>query len=208
MTKLLVINSSAAGDASVSSQLTQAFVAQLRAADPTVEATIRDVGSEPLPHLTPATLAGVRGDPVTLAEHGARVLSDDLVAELKAANIVVIAAPMYNFGITSTLKTWFDHVLRAGVTFRYSPEGPQGLLGDKRVVVIETRGGLYSDGPAAAMDAQEPHLRTMLGFVGIKDVTFVRAERLGTGAESRAAAIDDAVAELAALAKGAFAQAA
>src|SRR3546814_5933255 len=90
-------------------------------------------------------------------------------------------APMYNFGIASALKTWFDYILRAGVTFRYTENGPEGLLPVRKAVVIETRGGLYSEGPGVASDSQEPHLRTLLGFMGITDVTFVRAEKLGFG---------------------------
>ncbi len=94
-------------------------------------------------------------------------LSDTLIAELQSADILVIGAPMYNFGIASTLKAWFDHVLRAGITFRYGESGPEGLLKGKRAIVIESRGGLYSEGPAQVMDAQEPHLRGMLRFMGI-----------------------------------------
>ena len=103
---------------------------------------------------------------------------------------------MYNFGMASTLKTWFDHVLRAGVTFRYTAEGPEGLVKGKRAIVIETRAGFYSDGPAAIMDNQEPHIRTLLGFMGIGDVTFIRAEKLAFGPEASSAAIADAIAEI------------
>ena len=99
---------------------------------------------------------------------------------------------MYNFGIASTLKAWFDYVLRAGVTFRYTESGPVGLLEGKNAIVIESRGGLYSDGPAKGLDSQEPHLRTLLSFMGIKDVTFVRAEKLAFGPEAREQAIDAA----------------
>ena len=91
---------------------------------------------------------------------------------------------MYNFGMSSTLKAWFDHVLRAGVTFRYTANGPEGLMTGKKAVVIESRGGFYSEGPGAAMDGQEPHIRTLLGFMGITDVTFVRAEKLAFGPEA------------------------
>jgi FMN-dependent NADH-azoreductase len=99
---------------------------------------------------------------------------------------------MYNFGIPSTLKAWFDYVLRAGITFRYSAAGPEGLLKGKRAIVIESRGGLYSEGPALVMDSQEPHLRTLLGFIGIADVTFVRAEKLAFGDEARELSIHSA----------------
>jgi FMN-dependent NADH-azoreductase len=103
---------------------------------------------------------------------------------------------MYNFGIPSTLKSWFDYVLRAGITFRYGESGPVGLLDGKRAVAVVSRGGLYSSGPAQPMDSQEPHLRTLLGFMGITDVTFVRAEKLGFGPEARAESIRAAQEEL------------
>ncbi|MEI2735652.1 MAG: NAD(P)H-dependent oxidoreductase [Rhodoblastus sp.] len=122
----------------------------------------------------------------------ARELSDALVAELQAADTIVIGAPMYNFGIASTLKAWFDYVLRAGVTFRYTEAGPEGLLKGKRAIVVASRGGLYSEGPAKSFDSQEPHLRTLLGFIGITDVEFVRVERLAFGPEAREQSIADA----------------
>jgi FMN-dependent NADH-azoreductase len=107
---------------------------------------------------------------------------------------------MYNFGMASTLKAWFDHVARAGITFRYSEAGPEGLLKGKKTIVVESRAGLYSEGPAAAMDSQEPHLRTLLGFLGLDDVTFVRAERLAFGPEAAAASIAGAIEKLRVLA--------
>src|ERR1044072_754 len=108
-------------------------------------------------------------------------LSDTLVAELAAADLIVIASPMYNFGMSSTLKSWFDHVLRAGVTFRYGDNGPEGLMIGKKAVVIESRGGFYSAGPAAAMDSQEAHIRTMVGLLGIAHVTILRAQNVAFG---------------------------
>lgn len=197
MSHLLVINSSAAGAASVSKQLIDETVARLRAADPALVVVERDLGANPVPHLTPDSTAAIRGaEPANDAQRAAKALSDSLVAELKAADTVIIGAPMYNFGIPSTLKSWFDHVLRAGVTFKYGETGPVGLLEGKRAVVVESRGGIYSSGPTQALDSQEPHLRTMLGFIGISDVTFVRAEKLGYGPEAREQAINDAKAEL------------
>lgn len=198
MSHLLVINSSAAGAASVSKQLIDETVARLRAADPALVVVERDLGANPVPHLTTDSTAAIRGaEPANDAQRAAKALSDSLVAELKAADTLIIGAPMYNFGIPSTLKSWFDHVLRAGVTFKYGESGPVGLLEGKRAIVVESRGGLYSSGPTQALDSQEPHLRTMLGFIGIKDVTFVRAEKLGYGPEAREQAINDAKAELA-----------
>src|SRR3712207_5341451 len=111
---------------------------------------------------------------------------------------------MYNFGIASTLKAWFDHVLRAGITFRYSEAGPEGLVRGKKAIGVERRAGFYSEGPAAAIDSQEPHLRTLLGFMGVTDVTFVRAEKLAFGPEAADAAIADAIAELESLAAEEF----
>ncbi|HEU4518450.1 MAG TPA: FMN-dependent NADH-azoreductase [Microvirga sp.] len=193
MSTVLVLNSSALGDASVSGRLVQEAVARLRSGDPAVRVVTRDLGADPIPHLTLDAATAIRGaEPANPDQAAARALSDALVAELSAADTLVIGAPMYNFGITSTLKAWFDHVLRAGVTFRYGESGPEGLLTGKRAIVVETRGGLYSEGPAKAMDSQEPHLRTLLGFIGITDVTFVRAEKLAFGPEARQEAIDAA----------------
>jgi FMN-dependent NADH-azoreductase len=208
MTKILVLNSSAAGAASVSTQLTSELVAQWRALDPAIEVTTRDLGAEPLPHLTAASLPGLAGSDQTPASRETAALADAAVAELKAADVLVIGAPMYNFGVTSSLKTWFDHVLRAGVTFRYSAEGPEGLMTGKRAVIVETRGGFYSSGPANVMDAQEPHLRAMLQLIGITDVSVVRAERLAVNPELRAEAIASAIAELRAIASATLACAA
>jgi FMN-dependent NADH-azoreductase len=196
MTNILVINSSAAREGSVSRGLVDLAVERLRETQPGAVIVERDLGSAPMPHLTSDNLAGVQGQPVTEAERAARVLSDKLIAELRAADIVVIGAPMYNFSIPSGLRSWFDYVLRAGETFSYSEAGPQGLLGGKRVIVIESRGGLYSEGPAKVMDFQEPYLRHLFGFIGITDVTFVHAEKLGFGPEAREQALAKARAQI------------
>jgi FMN-dependent NADH-azoreductase len=208
MTNALVVTSSANGAASVSNQLAETLIERLREADPATQVVLRDVGREPLPHLTAETVAAIKGVPESEAEHGARALSDALVAELAAADILVIASPMYNFGMSSTLKAWFDHVLRAGLTFRYTAEGPEGLMAGKKAVVIESRAGFYSEGPGAALDGQEPHIRTLLGFIGITDVTFVRAEKLAFGPEAADAAIAEAGAALGLFARDGLALAA
>ena len=190
MATVLVLNSSASGPGSVSKLLVQSTVERLRGQNPGSKIVERDLDANPIPHLNTETTAAVRaGITETPAQREALALSNTLVEELKAADTIVIGAPMYNFGIPSTLKSWFDYVLRAGITFRYSEAGPEGLLTGKRAIVVESRGGLYSSGPAQAMDSQEPHLRTMLGFIGITDVAFVRAEKLGFGPEAREAAI-------------------
>ena len=196
MKNVLIVTSSIQAEASVSNRLVSDYEARLRAAHPGVEIVRRDVGAEPIPHLVPATVAGIRGEPATDAERATRALSDTLVGELQAADLIVIASPMYNFGMSSTLHSWFDHVLRARLTFRYTEAGPEGLLKGKKAVVIESRAGVYSDGPAAAMDSQEPHIRTLLGFMGIDDVTFVRAEKLAFGPDAADASIASAIGEL------------
>ena len=196
MSHILVINSSAAGRDSVSRVLVADAVSKLLEADPASHITHRDLGENPPPHLISQTLNGVRGTATTDTEFAARRLSDELIGELKAADTIVIGAPMYNFSVPTTLRAWFDHVLRAGVTFKYIDGAVRGLLGGKRVIVIESRGGLYSEGPAQAIDFQEPYLRHLLGFIGITDVTFVRAEKIGYGPEARTASIEAARAQL------------
>ena len=193
MSNILVLNSSVSGGASASRPLVQNVVE----VDPKATVVTRDLDAEPIPHLVSGTFGGVRReDAVTEAEKGARALSDALISEVEKAETIVIGAPMYNFGIPSTLKAWFDHVLRPGRAFRYSETGPEGLFKRKRAIVVVARGGLYSSGPAKAFDSQEPHLRTMLGFMGITDVTFVRAEKLGYGPEQRNEAIANAQLEI------------
>ena len=197
MSTVLVLTSSALGEASVSNQLVRDAVSRLRSQDPDLKIIPRDLGSNPIPHLNSDSAAAVRGGaPANDAQAKAQSLSNQLVAELKAADTVIIGAPMYNFGIPSTLKTWFDYVLRAGITFRYAESGPVGLMEGKRAIVIETRGGLYSDGPGKAMDSQEPHLRTLLRFMGITDVTFIRVEKLAFGPDAREQAIAAAQTQL------------
>jgi FMN-dependent NADH-azoreductase len=208
MNSLLVINTSAAREGSVSRTLVEETVAKLQQAHPAATVVRRDLGANPVPHLSVETLGGIRGVPATAEEARARALSDELIAELRAADTIVIGAPMYNFGVTTGLRAWFDHVLRAGETFSYSEAGPKGLLTGKRVIVIESRGGLYSEGPAKAIDFQEPYLRHLLGFVGITDVTFIHAEKIGYGPEARSAALAQASARIATVATEALATAA
>lgn len=193
---ILIVSSSANGDRSVSNGLVAGFVDSVRASNPAAHVVLRDVGANPLPHLTADTVAAIKSEPATDAEHEARALSDALIDELQAADTIVIASPMYNFGMSSTLKAWFDHVLRAGLTFRYTSDGPEGLLKGKKAVVVESRAGFYSEGDAGVMDGQEPHIRILLGFMGIDDVTFVRAEKLAFGPEAANDSIESAAAQL------------
>ncbi len=193
MSTVLVIASSVLGVSSVSNQLIEETVTRLRSQDPQVRFVFRNLIRSPVPHLDEDAVTALRGaEPTNHAQLTALNLSNDLIAELRAADTIIIGAPMYNFGMPSTLKAWFDYVLRAGITFRYGESGPEGLLKGKRAIVIESRGGIYSEGPAQAMDSQEPHLRNLLAFIGITDVTFVRAEKLAFGPEAREQAIDAA----------------
>lgn len=179
MTNVLVIHSSASGDASVSRGLTRDLLARMRAADPSMTVVERDLGLQPVPQLTEDAVAALRRAEVdNEPRQAAQRLSEALLSEVEAADILVIGSPMYNFGISTQLKAWFDHILRAGRTFRYTPNGPEGLLKGKRAIVIVARGGVYSQGPGLARNHQEGHLTTMLGFMGIADVEFAIAEGL------------------------------
>jgi len=183
MSRILVIESSARQQGSVSRQLTEQFIAQWRHAHPADDVQVRDLASEPVPHLDADLLGGWMKPAAeqTPAEQQALQRSDLLTEELLAADVLVLAAPMYNFAIPSTLKAWLDHVLRAGKTFKYSETGPQGLLTGKRAFVLTARGGIYAGG---SLDHQEPYLRQALGFIGIHQVDFVHAEGLNLGADS------------------------
>lgn len=181
--KVLHIDSSALGGYSVSRQLTADIVAELKRATPGLSVRYHDLAAQPLPHWTPVADAA---DP-------AAVLGTEMLEEFLAADVVVIGAPMYNFAISSQLKAWLDRILVAGKTFRYTANGPEGLAGGKRVIVASSRGGFYGkDTPAAAMDFQEPYLRATLGFIGISDIEFVRAEGIAVGDEQKAAALKSA----------------
>ena len=196
MTHILALHSSLSSERSISSRLINQTVAALRQSAPNAEVTVRDLAASPVPHLDGEALSGIRGDAVTEAQIAGRALANQLIGELRAADVLVIGAPMYNFGIPSSLKAWFDYVLHPGGTFQYGEGGPKGLLTGKRAIVILSRGGFYSDGPAKAYDSQEPHLRTLLGFMGITDVTFIYAERLAMGLQVQEAALATATGQI------------
>ena len=200
--QLLPVDASILGPNSVSRQLSAAIVKRLRETHPDIEVTYTDLGAQPIGHLTGAHLAAAQGatpeSPALLEDlaRGARALEDFL-----AADILVVGAPMYNFSISSQLKAWIDRIAVAGRTFRYTEKGPEGLAGAKKVIVASSRGGFYGpQSPAAFLDHQESYLRGILGFLGITDLTFVRAEGLNVGADQRQAAIEAATAEAARLA--------
>jgi FMN-dependent NADH-azoreductase len=198
MSRVLIIESSARQQDSVSRQLTRQFINQWGALHPSDEITVRDLAVNQVPHLDSYLLGGWTKpqDQRSAVEQVALDRSNELTEELVAADVVVLAAPMYNFTIPSTLKSWFDHVLRAGVTFKYGDTGPQGLLTGKRAFVLTARGGIYA---GSTLDHQEPYLRQVLGFVGIHDVTFIHAEGLNMGADFSEKGLNQAEARLAQL---------
>lgn len=197
--KLLHVDSSILGEASASRAISAAIVAALKEAQPGLTVTHRDLGAAPIPHLSGAYLAGQSAD----VKHD-QALQEDLalggetLAEFLAADIVVIGVPMYNFAVPSQLKAWIDRILVAGKTFHYTPQGAEGLVHGKRVFLAVSRGGVYQ-GPAAAMEHQESWLKVALGFIGVTDVTVIRAEGVAHGPEQRDQAVKAALAEAAAL---------
>ena len=180
---VLHVDSSALGGHSVSRELGRAVVAMLTRNHPDAHVTHRDLAANPLPHWTPVADA---------ANPAARAGSEAL-DEFLAADVVVIGAPMYNFSIPSTLKAWIDRVMVAGKTFRYGANGPEGLAGGKRVVIVSSRGGIYSEGPMQALDFQEDYLRKVFGFIGVTDVEIVRAEGVNLSPESKVRAVGSAL---------------
>ncbi len=184
MTQLLAITSSPKSKGSVSNDLVAQFVDTWRAHDPSAHVACRDVGLTPPPHLDEATIGAffTPDDQRGSEQQAAAALSDELVEELETADVIVIGAPMHNFGLSTGLKAWIDHVVRVGKTFRYTEAGHEGLLKGKKVFVLTARGGNYSEtSPTHAMDHQAPHLRTVLGFMGLDDVTFIHAQGVALG---------------------------
>ena len=197
MSNILLVTSSPRGPASYSTRVANALVDRLRAEDPGASIVARDLARDPLPHIGEAFVAGLfaPAETRTEAQRAEVARSDALVAELLAADTVVIASAMINFAPTSTLKTWFDHIARAGVTFRYTAEGvAEGLVTGKKVYLVESRGGVYSEGPGKVIDFQEPYIRHMLGFLGMSNVEVVSVEGTLLGPEIAEKALSGALA--------------
>jgi FMN-dependent NADH-azoreductase len=200
MTTLLQINASLNNGNGQSSQLANQFVAALRNRQPDAKIIVRDVAAaDPVPHLDAERFGAFTTQP---AERNARqravvAYSDALIEELRQAEVIVLGLPMYNFGVPSQLKAYFDHIARAGVTFNYTENGPVGTLTGKKVYVFAARGGLYAGTP---MDTQTRYVRDFLGFIGMSDVEFVYAEGLAVSPQSREAGLAKAAAEIARLA--------
>jgi FMN-dependent NADH-azoreductase len=221
--QLLHIDSSIMGAQSVSRLLTASTVARMKETSPSLAVAYRDLAAAPIPHLSPAlqfaklkTLheigalsdhvgamvaaavqGGARMDPAAQAEYAT---TNIVLDEFLAADIIVLGAPMYNFGIPSQLKAWIDCLAVPGKTFKYTATGLESLVGGKKVIIASSRGGVYSaSSPMALMDHQESFLKSFFGFIGITDITFVRAEGVNMGPEQRRSALDSALAEVARL---------
>ncbi len=175
---ILHVISSPRGDASLSIKLGNGIIDKLKAANPGSTVTVRDLATHPFPQLEAAKLQSwyTPAPARTPEQHEAVKHSDDAIAEVMAADVLVVDAPLYNFSIPSTLKAWIDHIVRAGITFQYVDNQPQGLVKGKKVYVAMASGGIYSEGPAASYDFVAPYLKTVFGFIGLTDVTVARAE--------------------------------
>jgi FMN-dependent NADH-azoreductase len=187
MSKVLLVTSSLFGDQSKSTQFAGEFVQAWRGTHPGTAVVERTLTAESIPHLSLGALSALMtpAEQRTPEQRANVEFADRLIEELEAADTIVLAVPMYNFAIPSTLKAWIDHVARAGRTFRYTATGPEGLLKGKKVFVITARGGVYTgDSPAKGFDFQEPYLRGILGFLGLTDVTFVHVEGLKVSPEA------------------------
>jgi FMN-dependent NADH-azoreductase len=208
--KLLHIDSSARQTLSVSRVLTARFAKAWQEANPHGQVVHRDLAAMPLSHVTDQWVRARDTDPAKLTpeQRQTLALSDQLIAELKAADVIVLGAPMYNFGISAALKAWIDLIVRNGHTVDFTVRPPVGLLTGKPLTVIAAQGGQYTPGsPTAAFDFQEPYLRHILGVLGFKDITFIRADRQLYGeapaAQSRTEAMDKIVQTVSALSKAA-----
>jgi FMN-dependent NADH-azoreductase len=200
---ILHIDASPLGSASLSRQLTAAVVERLKNDAPDARVKHRDLVATPVSHLTGELLQILRPVPGMTPPSNPTVIADaeqteTLLTEFLGADVVVIGAPMFNFSIPSQLKAWIDRIAQAGRTFRYTANGPEGLAGGKKLIVVSTRGGAYA-GTAyeAVMDHQESYLRTVLNFLGITDITFVRAEGVAMGPEQKEAALSAATRQIA-----------
>ncbi|KMN29732.1 FMN-dependent NADH-azoreductase [Chromobacterium sp. LK1] len=200
--KLLHLDSSILAANSVSRQLSAVVADTLRQRHANVETSYRDLASQPIAHLSGEIIGAnftAEAD-WTATQRSEAALSNELIEEFLAADVVVIGAPMYNFSIPSQLKAWVDRVAATGRTFKYTENGPVGLAGGKKVIVVSSRGGVYSTEQGRLMDFQEDYLKTVMGFLGVNDVAFVRAEAVNMGEDKRATAIHaakEAIAQLA-----------
>ncbi|MCC8404987.1 NAD(P)H-dependent oxidoreductase [Paraburkholderia sp. MMS20-SJTN17] len=191
MTTILQINSAARSQGANSTLLVNELTAKLQQSNPGAQVVVRDLQAQPLPHLDDEVLGAffTPAEQRTPEQAAIAARSEALIAELQAADVIVIGAPMYNFGVSSQLKTYFDFIARAGITFRYTANGPEGLVTGKKVHVVSARGGKYLGTPN---DSQTPYLKSFLGFLGMTDVNFIYAEGLNMGPDAANAALSAA----------------
>lgn len=194
MSSILLVTSSPRGADSLSTKIASEFVDKLKAQNPVATVAHRDLGTNPIAHLDTVTTSAIKKQPAdrTADEAAAVVESDALTAELLAADTVVLATGLINFNIYSTLKSWIDNVARAGLTFRYTAEGPEGLAKNKKVYIVLSAAGVYSEGPAMAMNHAVPYLKTVLAFMGMTDVEVIYVEGTAFGPEAFEKAIASA----------------
>ncbi|TNE79638.1 MAG: FMN-dependent NADH-azoreductase [Gammaproteobacteria bacterium] len=199
MKNILVVTASIFGKDGQSSQLVEKTLEQLRQTHGEIQVTTRDLAAEPVPHLDATRFGAFLASADERNNDQQQVVdySDSLIDEIHNADILVLGVPMYNFGIPSALKAYFDHIARAGITFRYTENGPVGLLQDRPVYVLAARGGIYA---GTANDSQTPFIRSFLGFIGLTDLHFVYAEGLNMGDEQKHNALTEASRDIAALA--------
>lgn len=186
MSSILLVTSSPRGDESLSNQIANEFVDKLKAQNSDATVIHRDLGKNPIAHLDLVTTAAIKKQPAdrTAEETAAAIESDQLTAELLNADTVVLATGLINFNIYSTLKSWIDNVTRAGLTFRYTAEGPEGLATGKKVYIVLSSAGIYSEGPAMSMNHAVPYMKTILAFMGMTDVEFILVEGTAFGPEA------------------------
>jgi FMN-dependent NADH-azoreductase len=200
MSKVLLVTSSPRGAASHSSRIARDLADQFASGQPDTVVS-RDLFREPLPHIGEdfVTALGTPAEQRTPAQSAAVALSDRLIAELFAADVIVIASAMINFGVSSTLKTYIDYVLRAGVTFRYTANGPEGLVKGKKAYIVQASGGVYSEGPSKAFNFQDTYLKHVLGFIGVTDVEVIHIEGVAFGPEATEKALSSAAGRVSAV---------
>jgi len=198
MKNILLILGSPRDRASYSHQIGRRIVDDLKSRYPSAKVVVRNLAKEALPDVDNGFVTGrmLAPDKRRAAEAKALVLSDVLVAELMAADVIVLASPMHNFGVSAPVKKWIDQIARPGVTFSYSDKGPMGLVQGKKTVLVLARGGVYSEGPMMPYDFQEPYLRTVLGLIGMTDVEVVEVEGTAFGPEAAEKAVATATARL------------
>jgi FMN-dependent NADH-azoreductase len=205
---ILLVTSSPRGAASHSTRIATEFADKLLAADPTATLAVRDLVANPLPHIDADYTTGIYTPVESRTQRQAEVVgvSDAALEELFAADTIILATGFINFGISSTLKSWVDHIARSGKTFAYGENGPKGLVTGKKVYVVLASGGIYSEGAAVQMDHAIPYLRSVLGFIGMTDVDVIRIEGVGMGADAVTAALAKATAKVDAVVAASAAQ--